>query len=161
VEPLQKSDVPLISVPGQDNAAPAGATAPAPGDAAAPASPAAPANPPAAAAATGGPAAAATGATPAQAGQARAPVQAASEAAVGPNALVLDVREDSWIQVRTAAGKNLISRLVKAGSTESVQVDQPVTMIVGNPKGVSASLRGANVDLPMLPGKTIARVTLK
>jgi cytoskeleton protein RodZ len=171
---LQKSDVPLISVPGQDNgAAPAGEAQPATPPAAPSSTPAAPAGgnvpaaQPAAPAAGNAPAQQpAAGnlpaaAAPAQPAAAQPPVQAATSTAVGANALVFTVREDSWIQVRTADGKNLISRLVKAGGTESVPVDQPVTMIVGNPKGVSASLRGANVELPMLPGKTISRVSLK
>ena len=51
--------------------------------------------------------------------------------------------------------------LVKAGDTQSLPVEQPVTLTVGNPKGVNASLRGAAVELPLLPGKTIARVPLK
>ena len=55
----------------------------------------------------------------------------------------LNVREDSWIQVTPAkGGRSLISRLVKAGSTETVNVDQPVRVVVGNPGGVSATLRG-------------------
>lgn len=157
-EPLQKPDVPLISVPGQQNPAPAGDVQPGnaqPSNGApAPAAPAAPA------------AGSGAGAAPASAQPAPAPgpVQAAAETAVTAtpaNALVLSVNEDSWIQVTTADGKKLISRLIKAGSTETVPVDQPVNMIVGNPKGVSATLRGAQVELPMLPGKTIARVSLK
>ncbi|MCS0807114.1 DUF4115 domain-containing protein [Massilia agilis] len=149
-EPAQKPDVPLISVPGQNPPAPSGEAQPG----------TAPAAPAAAPGATGGPSAAAQPAA-AQPAALQQPVQAATETAVGPNSLVLNVREDSWIQVRTADGKNLISRLVKAGSTESVTVEQPVTVTVGNPKGVSASLRGSAVELPMLPGKTIARVSLK
>jgi cytoskeleton protein RodZ len=145
-EPLQNPNVPLITVPGESTAPPAGEAQHANG---------------AAPAATGGPAAATQGVAPSQPAAAQPPVQAATETAVGPNALVLSVREDSWIQVRTANGKNLISRLVKAGSTETLSVEQPVTMIVGNPHGVSASLRGAPVELPMLPGKTISRVSLK
>jgi cytoskeleton protein RodZ len=151
-EPLQNPNVPLITVPGENATPPAGEAQPAnPGPAPAGAVPAA----------KGGPAAELQGAAPAQPAAAQPPVQAAAEAALGPNALVLNVREDSWVQVRTAGGKNLISRLVKGGSTETMTVDQPVTMIVGNPKGVSANLRGAAVELPMLPGKTIARVSLK
>jgi cytoskeleton protein RodZ len=154
-EPLQNPNVPLITVPGEATTPPAGEAQPAnAGAAPAGAAPAAPA-------AKGGPAAELQAVPPAPPGAALQPVQAATATAVGPNALVLDVREDSWVQVRTANGKNLLSRLVKGGSTETVTVDQPVTMIVGNPKGVSANLRGAAVELPMLPGKTIARVSLK
>jgi cytoskeleton protein RodZ len=147
-DPLQNSNIPLISSPGQ-GATPAPEVQLANGAAPAPVT-------------NGGPVAASQAApVPVQPAAAQPPVQAATETAVGANSLVLDVREDSWVQARTADGKNLISRLVKAGSTETVAIDQPVTLIVGNPKGVSASLRGAGVDLPMVPGKTIARVSLK
>ncbi|MFS2018364.1 DUF4115 domain-containing protein, partial [Massilia sp. CT11-108] len=82
--------------------------------------------------------------------------------AAGANALVLNVREDSWIEVRPAkGGAPLFSRLVKGGSTETVSVDQPVRVTVGNPGGVTATLRGAAVALPQVPGKTISRVNLQ
>jgi cytoskeleton protein RodZ len=80
----------------------------------------------------------------------------------GANTLVLNVREDSWIEVRpSAGGRPLISRLVKGGSTESVELSGPATLVVGAPGGVSATLRGADVALPQQPGRTIARVALK
>jgi cytoskeleton protein RodZ len=81
-------------------------------------------------------------------------------APVGANALVLNVRDDSWIEVR-AGKKKLLGRMVKAGSTETIEVTQPVTVIVGKPDSVSATLRGAAIELPQVPGKTFARVTLK
>jgi cytoskeleton protein RodZ len=162
-EPLQNPNVPLISVPAQnDGAAPSaapGASAPATPGAAAPAAPAAGAAAPAA----GTPAAAVQAApAPAQAVPAPAqPVQAATATAVGPNALVFNVREDAWIQVKTASGKTLISRLVKGGSTETLELDEPATVVVGNAGAVNATLRGAAVQLPLLPGKTVSRVSLK
>ncbi|SFC20786.1 helix-turn-helix domain-containing protein [Massilia yuzhufengensis] len=139
--------VPLISVPapaGEGAAAPAAVPsttpAPAPGTGAAP---------------VAAPPVAAPAATLA------APVTAVP-APAGANALVLEVREDSWIEVRPArGGKALISRLVKGGSTETFEVAEPVNVVVGNPAGVSATLRGASVSLPQQPGKTIARVALK
>jgi cytoskeleton protein RodZ len=173
VETLQNPSVPLISVPGPGAAsAPAPAAAPAtnaapgpvvnvPGTTATGAPPtagpaagpaAAPATPPA----TQAPAAAAT--VPAT----NAPAPAAAPAAAGANALVLNVREDSWIEVRPAkGGAPLLSRLVKAGSTETVSVDQPVRVVVGNPGGVTATLRGNAVALPPVPGKTLSRVNLQ
>jgi len=152
VETLQNPAVPLISVPAPGGqAAPAANAAPGPvvnvpgaGAAGAPPSsaPAAPASP----AATLG----------------NVPAPAAAPAANGANALVLNVRQDSWIEVRpTKGGPALISRLVKGGSTETVNVDQPVRVIVGNPGAVSATLRGAAVALPQVPGKTLARVNLQ
>ena len=132
--------VPLISVPAP--AATGSATAPA-GNAAAPATAAPAAVPPA---------------TPAPATAAAVP---AAAPAPGANTLVLRVREDSWIEVRPQGGKALVSRLVKAGSTETVEIPGASTLVVGNPTGVSATLRGAEVALPPVPGKTVSRVVLK
>lgn len=155
---LQSPSVPLISVPPPDAsgpAAPAGtapsAPNPAPDAATAPAgttpAPAAPSPAPTA------PSLAPDAAT--------APVGIAPTAGAGANTLVLDVREDSWIEVRPAKGRPLVSRLVKAGGTETVEVSEPVTLVVGKPSAVSATLRGSPVDLPLVPGKTVARVALK
>jgi cytoskeleton protein RodZ len=156
-DPLLNPSVPLISVPapGSENNAPAAAPGTAP--AAAPATQGtAPAVTPAPAATTP----AAPGATAPAAPAATPPVAAAAPAGAKP--LVLAVREDSWIEVRPAkGGKPLISRLVKAGSTETFELAEPVNVLVGNPAGVTATLRGANVALPQVPGKTIARVALK
>ncbi|WP_137173635.1 RodZ domain-containing protein [Massilia sp. HP4] len=146
---LINPSVPLISVP----APAAEGTQPAAPENNAPA----PTTPPAA----GTPSATAPGATPAPS---LTPAAAAvtAVAAAGANTLVLNVREDSWVEVRpSAGGRPLISRLVKAGSTESVELTGPATLVVGAPGGVSATLRGAAVALPQQPGKTIARVALK
>jgi cytoskeleton protein RodZ len=113
------------------------------------------------------PATTATGAPPttlpaAPANPVAAAAPAAAPAAAGANALVLTVREDAWIEVRpTKGGTPMIKRLVKAGSTETVNVDQPVRVIVGNPGSVSASLRGAPVALPPVPGKQYSLVNLQ
>lgn len=142
---LINPSVPLISVPSPSSQG----TAPAGAPTTTPTTPAAPAAAPAAA-----PVTAPATATP-------APV-AAAPAAAGANTLVLNVRADSWIEVRpSGGGRPLISRLVKAGSTESVEVAGPVNLTVGVPGAVTATLRGANVPLPQQPGKTIARVALK
>jgi cytoskeleton protein RodZ len=81
--------------------------------------------------------------------------------AAGANALVIVVREDSWVQLQRAKGAPLISRLVKAGATESFEITEPVTLIVGKPGAVSATLRGAAVELPVESGKAVSRVNLK
>lgn len=145
--------VPLISVPAAGDA-PANAPATAPANAPA----TAPATAPAGNAAT--PPVGAAPATPATTAPA-ANAPAAAVMAAGANTLVLSVREDSWIEVRPQGGRALISRLVKAGSTETVEVPGTATLVVGNPSGVTATLRGAAVALPQVPGKTISRVTIK
>lgn len=153
---LQNPSVPLISVP-----APAG-------EAAAPAAPGtttvAPATPPGIAPATAPvtpPAATPSAAAVPPAAAAPAPA-AAAPATAGGNTLVLNVREDSWIGVRpVGGGKALLWREVKAGSTETIDLAGPVTLTVGNPGGVTATLRGAAVGLQETPGKKFAQVSLK
>ncbi len=110
--------------------------------------------PPPSSTAAGSPAAGvAPGAAPAPAAPAAAPAAA--------NALVIAVREDSWIEVRRAKGAPLIARLVKGGSTESFDITEPVTLVVGKPSAVNATLRGAAVALPPVAGSTVSRVNLK
>ena len=111
--------------------------------------------PPPSSSAAGSPAA---GVAPAPQGSPQATAQAA---AAGANALVVNVREDSWIEVRRAKGAPLISRLVKGGTTESFEITEPVTLVVGKPGAVNATLRGAAVELPPVAGSTVSRVNLK
>lgn len=93
-----------------------------------------------------------------------APAAATPAAAPAPggNALVVVFKEDSWLQVRKASGgKPLIARLVKGGNTETFDISEPVTVVVGNPDAVSATLRGESVAFPLMPGKKFSRVALK
>jgi cytoskeleton protein RodZ len=115
--------------------------------------------PPPATAAADSPAAAATVTGAAAVPAAQAPAAAPASASAGK--LEIAVREDSWIEVRRAKGAPLISRLVKGGSTETLEINEPVTLVVGKPTAVSATLRGAPVELTRVPGSTVSRVNLK
>jgi cytoskeleton protein RodZ len=164
--PLQSPNVPLISVPPQPGSATAPATVPgagvnppaaqpvpaAPGAVTAPAvTPAAPA--PAAAQATAPAAVQPAAVAPAPA--------AAAPAVAGGGKLVLKVNEDSWVEIRRPGSNALIARLVKAGNTETFDVRARDLVIVGKPSGVQATLQGAPLELPSVPGGTIARVNIK
>lgn len=83
--------------------------------------------------------------------------------AAAPNAenrLVLTLHEDSWVEIKTAGGIKLLSRLLKAGTTENVEIKEPVTLAIGNVRGVDASLRGAPLLLSSATGNT-TRLDLK
>ncbi|ELX09874.1 transcriptional regulator XRE family [Janthinobacterium sp. HH01] len=138
--PLQSPSVPLISVP------PPGA----PADAA-PAT--APATTPAAAAPAPAPAAPVAQVSP--------PAPAPAPVAAGGSQLVLKVTQDSWVEIRRPGTTPLISRLVKAGSTETFDIKDPALLIVGKPGGVEATLGGAPLALPPVAGGTISRVNIK
>ena len=104
----------------------------------------------------------ATGVSPAGLAAPATAAPAAAAPPAGGNTLVVIVKEDSWLQVRKASGgKPLIARLVKGGNTETFDVSEPVTLVVGKPDAVAATLRGEAVPLPVMPGKTFARVALK
>lgn len=150
--PLLSPNVPLISVPPQGEQAAA-----APG--AAGVAPAAPAQAPAPAAAA--PVAAAPAATPAPAPAPAAVAAPAAPVAGAGQQLVLKVSEDSWVEIRRPGTTSLISRVVKAGSTETFDIKDPALLIVGKPGGVEATLGGAPLALPTIPGGTISRVNIK
>ena len=103
--------------------------------------------------------------TPATAAQPAAPAQAAAAEASpagGKDALQLNVREDSWIEIRRSGDNRvLLSRLVKAGESETVQVAEPVSVVVGNAAGVDATLRGAPLELKASSKSNVARLTVK
>ena len=172
--PLQSPNVPLISVPPQPgssnapvtvpgggvNPAPAPATVPAPAGAQPGAAPAAQPATPGVKPAAVQPAAPAAIA-PATAAAAPAPVAAAPAAHEGGGKLVLNVLEDSWIEIRRPGANSLIARLVKAGNTESFDVRAKDLVIVGKPSGVQASLAGSPLELTQVANGTIARVNIK
>lgn len=152
--PVQSPSVPLISVP-----SPAGSDSQADSQAGSPAQAAASAAAPSAAApATATPPAVVT---PPVVAETPAAAVATPAAAGGANALVLKVEQDSWVEIRRPNASPLISRLVKAGSTETFDITGPATLVVGKPGAVQATLRGSRLDLPMVAGGTIARVSIK
>lgn len=93
------------------------------------------------------------------ASQGSAAVQDASSAEQ-KDALVLKLREDSWIEIRDASNKVLISRLVKAGESESIPVTEPLKLVIGNAAGVDAQLRGAPMELNASAKSNVARLTV-
>lgn len=77
------------------------------------------------------------------------------------NALQLTFREDSWVEILRHDRTPVISSLLKAGTTRSFEITEPVTLVVGNAAGVDASLRGAKLDLQTGRGSNVARLNLK
>ncbi len=160
------------SNPPADPQAPAEGTADTTGNAAANAADGAPAGKPANAvpapkAAVNSPSADAEAYAPAAPAPAKpaAAVSAATSKAVTidpARALELRLREDAWVEVLTQNGeRKLVSRLMKAGSTERIEVTEPVTLIVGNAAGVDVMLRGQPVSLKAGTRDNVAKVNLK
>jgi len=149
--PVPSTSVPLISVPPQGEQA---ATAPATAAVAPPAAVPAPLPAPTPAPVAAAPAPAPAAATP-------APTPAPAAVSGTGHQLVLKLNEDSWVEIRRPGTTPLISKLVKAGSTETFDIKDPALLIVGKPSGVEATLGGQPLPLPTIPGGTISRVNIK
>lgn len=76
------------------------------------------------------------------------------------DALVLTVREDSWIEIRNARDKIILSRLAKAGESEVIPVREAIKLKIGNAAGVDARLRGVPVELSASSKNNVARLTV-
>lgn len=70
------------------------------------------------------------------------------------------VEDDAWIQVVDAAGQRY-SRLVRAGSTETLQGKPPFKLVVGNAALVKLEYNDHLIDLTPFIGEKVARLTLE
>lgn len=129
--------------------------APVPPASASPApAPALPALQPASAAAVLMPPAAA----PAGGGSAPAPGVSPAE---GEGVLVLRTRGQSWVEVRDANGRVLLSKLMRDGETAPVDGPLPLRLLVGNAGATEVWLRGQPVDLKPHVRDNVARMELR
>lgn len=85
----------------------------------------------------------------------------AANAATAKNPLVISASEDSWLEIKQADGKIIVSRIVQAGSSEVVDIDQPVSIVIGNAAGVKVTFRGKPVDVTSGNSSNVARLNLK
>lgn len=90
-----------------------------------------------------------------------APAAAAADTAGAVNPLVLNVRDDSWVEIKRADNTAVVGKIIKGGSVETFDVNEPVTVTIGNIAGVEASLRGAPLDLSTAANGNVARLRLK
>lgn len=90
-----------------------------------------------------------------------------SAAAAAPGAsgsegvLRFNFQEQSWVTVRDANDKVLISQLNDSGSNLEVKGQAPFKLIVGNAKAVSVSSNGKPVDLTSSIRGEVARITVQ
>lgn len=97
-------------------------------------------------------------ATPAPVPAAQAPLAAATPAS---SALVLNFKQDSWVEVKRADNSTVVARVMRAGTTESFDLAGPLSLTVGNARGVEASVRGEPLNLAGTTRNNVARVTVK
>jgi cytoskeleton protein RodZ len=99
---------------------------------------------------------------------ATAPVTAAAPAATPVAAasssqqLVFVAREECWITVTEAGGKQLLRRSLQAGETVGLSGTLPLSVVVGRASSVDVQVRGQPFDLkPFTKGGGVARFEVK
>jgi cytoskeleton protein RodZ len=88
------------------------------------------------------------------------PVTVAAAAGAARARLLLETREESWVDVRDAAGNRLLYETVPAGRTVSVEGEPPLSVFLGNVDGVRVSFNGQPYDAGRHRRGPIARFTL-
>lgn len=78
---------------------------------------------------------------------AAAPAAPVPAAAAGPDALVVVLSADSWVSVRDATGRELVSALRKSGETISLTGSAPFAVNIGNAPAATLAINGKPVDL--------------
>jgi cytoskeleton protein RodZ len=79
--------------------------------------------------------------------------------AAGTTALVLQFKDDSWVELRDADGK-VSSQLYKGGTEQTLEVKPPVEVVIGNAPVVSLSYQGRTLDLDPYTHARVARLNL-
>ncbi len=99
--------------------------------------------------------------TPVSALMVESPMVAAPSPPSKNDLLSLVLRQDSWIEIKRADGSAVVSRLARAGTTETFEIVEPVLLVVGNAAGVDATLRNAPLELKSAASSNVARINLQ
>jgi cytoskeleton protein RodZ len=87
------------------------------------------------------------------------PAQASVPAAAG--ILQLSTSESSWVEVRDAGGRILLSRTVLPGEAVGIDGSPPLRVVVGNAAVTQVMFRGRAVDVAAGTRDNVARLELK
>lgn len=82
-------------------------------------------------------------------------------AIAGKDALVLKMREDSWVEIKNSGNRTVFAQLAKAGTTETFEVKEPLSLVIGNAAGVDVTLRGSELELKASARSNVARLNVK
>lgn len=85
----------------------------------------------------------------------------APEAVPATSRIVLRFDAESWVEIRDASGKVLLSQLNPAGTEKVVQGTPPFSVVVGNAQHVQLTYDGQAFDLAPHTRVEVARFTLK
>lgn len=90
-----------------------------------------------------------------------AATQKAANATSGLASMRLVFDEDSWVDVKDANGKILLSRMNHAGSLVRLSGVAPLSVVIGHASGVQLYFEGKKVDLAPYTSVEVARLVLE
>lgn len=76
-------------------------------------------------------------------------------------AVVVLASETSWVEVRDASGKALLSRRLEPGQPAGINGQYPMSVIVGNAHATQLWSKGHAVDLKAAARENVARIELR
>ena len=74
--------------------------------------------------------------------------------------LEFNASQETWVKVVDASGREVYSKVIFAGSRESIDVKPPVNITVGNAGGTSMSMNGKPVELAPHSRNNVAHIQL-
>ena len=74
--------------------------------------------------------------------------------------LEFNASQETWVNVTDVNGKEVYSKIIFAGSRESIDVKPPVNVTVGNAGATSMSMNGKNIDLAPHSRNNVAHIKL-
>lgn len=77
------------------------------------------------------------------------------------NPLVLNMKKDSWVEIKRADNTAVVAKILKGGSVASFEVSEPLTLTIGNAAAIEASLRGVPLQIASVGNSTVVRMQLK
>jgi cytoskeleton protein RodZ len=89
-----------------------------------------------------------------------APSEIGSALGTGPRTVRLSFDRESWVEIRDARGRLIFSQLNPPGSSQEVQGEPPLSLVVGNARSVRLAYGGRDVDLSPHIRVDVARFTL-
>lgn len=92
--------------------------------------------------------------------QEEAKIEALSQSETSNKPLVMNFKNDCWIQVKDSQNKILATGMKKAGESVTLTGNTPYSIILGAPEGVSITLADEPVDLSRYTAGKAARLTL-
>lgn len=92
--------------------------------------------------------------------QEEAKIEALSQSETSNKPLVMNFKNDCWIQVKDSQNKILATGMKKAGESVTLTGNTPYFIILGAPEGVSITLADEPVDLSRYTAGKAARLTL-